>query len=65
MAVTKIFKQGDLQMVNIPKEFHLSGNKVKIFKCDGDLIIRELPQNLSDAFISLPQVSDDFFAEGR
>ncbi len=65
MKITKVFKSGNSQAVRIPKEFLLQGEEVEIFKRNGDVVIREIPQNLARAFTLLTQLPDDFFAEGR
>lgn len=65
MTMTKVFKSGNSQAVRVPKEFHLNSDRVEIFKRNNDLVIRELPQNLSSAFVLLTKLPDDFFADGR
>lgn len=65
MTMTKVFKSGNSQAVRVPKEFHLNSDRVEIFKRNNDLVIRELPQNLSNAFVLLTKLPDDFFADGR
>ena len=65
MKTTKVFKSGNSQAVRLPKEFQLNGEKVEIFKRNGDVVIREIPKNLARAFELLTQLPNDFFAEGR
>lgn len=65
MTTTKVFKSGNSQAVRIPKKYHINSEIVEIFKKDHDLIIRERPKNLRQAFQLLTQMPDDFFAEGR
>ena len=65
MKTTKVFKSGNSQAVRLPKEFQLNGEKVEIFKRNGDVVIREIPKNLTRAFELLTQLPNDFFAEGR
>ncbi len=65
MRTTKIFISGNSQAVRIPKEFHLNGDEVEIFKRNDDIVIREKPKNLLRAFKLMTQLPDDFFAEGR
>jgi antitoxin VapB len=50
MYLTRIFQSGNSLAVRIPKEFHLKGPDVEILKRNGELIIREVPKNLSKAF---------------
>lgn len=65
MGTTKIFKSGNSQAVRIPKEFHLNGDEVEIFRRNNDIVIREKPNNLLRAFKLMTQLPDDFFAQGR
>lgn len=65
MRTTKVFKSGNSQAVRLPKEFQLKSDIVLIFKKNGDIVIREKPQNLAAAFEILTHFSEDFFAEGR
>jgi len=65
MKTTKVFKSGNSQAVRLPKEFQLNGEEVEIFKRNGDVVIREIPKNLTRAFELLTQLPNDFFAEGR
>jgi antitoxin VapB len=65
MRVTTVFKSGNSLAVRLPKDFHVSGNKVEIFRRKHDVVIREIPKTLARAFELLTQLPDDFFAEGR
>lgn len=65
MRLTKVFKSGNSLAVRIPKDFNLHCDSVEIFKRNGDIIIREIPQNLAKAFELLTQLPDDFFEDGR
>lgn len=65
MRMTKVFKSGNSQAVRLPKDFQFNSDCVEIFRRDGDVVIREIPQNLSRAFELLTQLSDDFFPQGR
>jgi antitoxin VapB len=65
MQTTKVFKSGNSLAVRLPKGFHVSGNKVEIFRRNQDLVIREIPETLARAFELLTQMPDDFFADGR
>ena len=63
--MTKIFKCGNSQAVRLPKDFQLKGEIVEIFKKNKDIVIREIPQNLSKAFTLLTLMPNDFFNDGR
>jgi antitoxin VapB len=65
MRVAKIFKSGNSQALRLPKDFQFQSDEVEIFKRDGELIVREIPKNLAEAFTLLTKLPDDFFAEGR
>jgi len=65
MTKTKVFMSGNSQAVRLPKQFQLKNDEVEIFRRNGDIVIREIPQNLGRAFKLLAQLPEDFFAEGR
>lgn len=65
MVFTKVFKSGNSQAVRIPKQFHINSDQVEIIKKNHDLILRERPVDLKKALQLLPQMPEDFFAEGR
>ena len=65
MAVTKVFRSGNSQAVRIPREFQLDGKEVEIYRRGDEIVLRELPGDLSGAFELLGELSDDFFREGR
>lgn len=65
MHTTKVFKSGHSQAVRIPKEFQFKTDVVEIFKHGDEIVIREIPKNLSGAFKLLTQFPNDFFATER
>ena len=65
MTATKVFRSGNSQAVRIPKKYHINSDRVEIFKRNNELIIREVPDNLKQAFQLMTQMPEDFFAEGR
>ena len=65
MTATKVFKSGNSQAVRIPKKYHIHSDRVEIFKRNNELIIREIPKNLKEAFKILTDMPKDLFAEGR
>jgi antitoxin VapB len=65
MRTAKVFKSGNSQAVRIPKDFQFHSLEVEILRKNGDIILREIPQNLEKAFELLTQMPDDFFADGR
>ena len=65
MTSTKVFKSGNSQAVRIPKKYHINSDTVEIFKRNNEIIIREIPKNLGQAFKILTAMPKDFFTEGR
>jgi antitoxin VapB len=65
MRTTKVFQSGNSQAVRLPKDFQLHSDKVEIFRKNGDIVLREIPQNLVRAFELLTQMPNDFFENGR
>lgn len=65
MAITKVFRSGNSQAVRIPRGFHLRSGEVEILRRGDEIILREQPQNLRDAFRILTELSSDFFKGGR
>lgn len=65
MRTARVFKSGNSQAVRLPKDFQFASNEVEIFKRGNEVIIREAPKNLAEAFKLFSQMPADFFAEGR
>lgn len=65
MRKTKVFMSGHSQAVRIPIDFHLEGEEVEIIKRKHEIILREIPKNLGEAFSIFTKFSDDFFADER
>jgi len=63
--LTKVFKSGNSQAVRLPKELQFSCKHVEIFKRNNEVIIREIPQNLEQAYRLLTQLPDDFLEGDR
>ena len=62
---TRVFKSGNSQALRLPKDFQFQHNIVEIFKRGGEVVIRESPENLTDAFRLLTSLPGDFFSQGR
>lgn len=56
---------GNSQAVRIPKEFRIKAKEVEIVKRGNEIVLREKFNDLAEAIMSLPPVSDDFFKDGR
>lgn len=65
MRIAKIFKSGNSQALKLPKDFQFQSNEVEIFRREGEVVVREIPKNLAQAFTLLTKLPDDFFSEGR
>ncbi len=65
MQITKVFKSGNSQAVRLPKEFQVKSDRVEIFRRKGEIVIREIPENLEKAFNLFTELPEDFFEEGR
>ena len=65
MKTAKVFKSGNSQALRLPKEFQFHTKEVEIFKRGQDVILREIPKNLTHAFELLTSLPDDFFSSGR
>lgn len=65
MKTTKIFRSGNSQAVRIPKEFHLEGDEIEIFKKGATLVLRPKKTSWIAMFRSLEKFTDDFMERGR
>lgn len=65
MITTKIFKSGNFYAVHLPKDCQLNAEEVEIVKRGNELVIREIPKDLSDAFHLLTDMPDDFMSDER
>lgn len=65
MPRTKVFKSGNSLAVRLPKGYMSQGQEVEVIKRGKEIIIREVPKNLADAFQLLTDLPDDFYSEDR
>lgn len=65
IAKTRVFQSGNSQAVRLPKEFRFRSPVVEIFRRGEEVVLRESPATLEEAFDLLAGLSDDFFAGGR
>lgn len=65
MRTTTVFKSGNSQAVRLPKDFQFAVSEVEIFRRGDEVVLRQVPKNLSAAFDLLASLPDDFMAEGR
>ncbi len=50
MTTAKVFRSGNSQAVRLPKQFHLNATEVEIFRRGDELVLREKPRTMADAF---------------
>ena len=65
MAITKVFRSGNIQAVRIPKRLRILSKQVEIRKRGKDILLRERQADLPAAFELLTGLSRDFFKGGR
>ncbi len=65
MRTTRVFMSGNSQAVRLPVDFQVSTDEVEIFKRNNEIVIREKPKNLAQAFALFSEFPHDFFDEGR
>ena len=65
MRTTAVFQSGNSQAVRLPKDFQFSVSEVEILRRGNEVVLRQVPTNLSAAFELLAKLPDDFMAEGR
>ncbi len=65
MRKAKIFISGNSQAVRIPQDLQFQGKEVEIIKSNNEIILREIPENLSQAYQLLTELSVDFLENGR
>ncbi|MGE3295157.1 MAG: antitoxin [Geminicoccaceae bacterium] len=65
MATAKVFTSGNSQAVRLPREFRLAATEVEIFRRGDEIVLRELPRDLTGAFEILCALPDDVLAERR
>lgn len=65
VAITKVFRRGNSQIVRIPAEFRIRSNEVEIMRQGDEIVLREHSPNLSRVFDLLTGLSRDFFRGGR
>ncbi len=65
MTLTKVFRSGNSQAVRIPKKFQFRSRQVQISRHGEEVVLREQPGNLAEAFDLLSGLSADFFKGDR
>lgn len=60
MTIARVFKSGNSQAVRLPKEFRFHSNEVEIFRRGNEVVLREKPRTLGEAFDLLASLPEDF-----
>jgi antitoxin VapB len=60
MTIARVFKSGNSQAVRLPKEFRFHSNEVEIFRRGNEVVLREKPRTLGEAFDLLALLPEDF-----
>ncbi len=56
MATAKVFKSGNSQALRLPKEFRLTSDEVEIFRRGDEIIVRDKPRTMANAFKLLTEI---------
>lgn len=62
MNTARVFQSGNSQAVRLPKEFRFASNEVEIFRRGNEIVLREKPSSLGDAFDALAELPEDMIA---
>ena len=65
VAKARVFQSGNSQAVRLPKQFRFRSQVVEISRRGEEVVLRESPATLEQAFDLLAGLSEDFFAGGR
>ena len=58
MGTARVFRSGNSQAVRLPKEFRFQSKEVEIFRRGDEVVLREKPANMAQAYeliMSLPE----------
>ncbi|MGB0955915.1 MAG: antitoxin [Panacagrimonas sp.] len=65
MTIARVFRSGNSQAVRLPKSFRVQSDQLEIFRRGEEIVLREVPRTMDQAFELLAGMPDDFFADGR
>ena len=65
MAIARVFKSGNSQVVRLPQGFRFKGKEVEIVRRGEEVVLREKWRGLERAFELLAGLPDDFYADDR
>ncbi|MDR1086610.1 MAG: type II toxin-antitoxin system VapB family antitoxin [Deltaproteobacteria bacterium] len=63
MVRVRVFKSGNSQAVQLPREFRVEGQELEIFRRGQEIILREPEANVARAFDLLSSLPDDFLPD--
>lgn len=63
MAIARVFKSGNSQAVQLPKQFRLASSEVEIFRRGNEIVLKEKAKGMATAFHLLADLPDDVLAE--
>jgi antitoxin VapB len=65
MIYARVFRSGNSQAVQLPKDFRFEQDRVEIFRQGNDVVLRQVPTSAVAVFDLLCSLPADFMAEGR
>ena len=65
MVMAKVFQSGNSQAVRLPKQFRLEASEVEIFRRGDEIILRERPRGMAQAFALITELPEEMFDEER
>ena len=66
MGIAKIFKHGRSQAVRLPLAFRLPGDRVRVRRVDGGILLEPIVTDLDAWFVELDRFAEvPFMEEGR
>lgn len=64
-ATAKVFQSRNSQAVRLPKAFRFNASEVEIFRRGDEVVLREKPRSLADAFAELSELLDGIWDDIR
>lgn len=59
MATARVFKSGNSQAVRLPKQYRVAVKELEIFRRGKELVLREINEDLAQAFELLAGLPED------
>lgn len=64
-TIAKVFQSGNSQAVRLPKAFRFNTSEVEIFRRGDEVVLREKPRSLVEAFDALADLPDGIWDDIR